>query len=82
MKESKGAKILINISLEENNFKHFLGFRKEFKRLQYQTRVFNPRAAKLQYIGSLYLNISDIFCNFACIKKFHYAQYKEFRYKI
>ena len=33
MKESKGAKILINISLEENNFKHFLGFRKKFKRL-------------------------------------------------
>ena len=33
MKESKGAKILINISLEENNYKHFLGFRKKFKRL-------------------------------------------------
>ena len=33
LKESKGAKILINISLEENNFKHFMGFRKKFKRL-------------------------------------------------
>ena len=33
MKESKGVKILINISLEENNFKYFLGFRKKFKRL-------------------------------------------------
>ena len=34
MKESKGAKILINISLEENSFKHLLGFRKKVKRLQ------------------------------------------------
>ena len=33
MKESKGAKILINIGLEANKFKHFLGFRKKFKRL-------------------------------------------------
>ena len=33
MKESKGAKILINLSLEENKFKHFLSFRKKFKRL-------------------------------------------------
>ena len=33
MKESKGVKILINISLEENNFKHLLDFRKKFKRL-------------------------------------------------
>ena len=37
MKESKGAKILMNISLEENNFKHFLGFRKKFKRLHIVT---------------------------------------------
>lgn len=34
MKESKGAKILLKIDLEENKFKRFLYFRKKFKQLR------------------------------------------------
>ena len=63
MKESKGAKILINIRLEENKFKHFLGFRKKFKRLQLQPYKSSLNGSVIYFV-KLHSH-SVIFYNFA-----------------
>ena len=64
MKESKGAKILINISLEENNLKHLLGFRKKFKRLLMSKTPAHKKLNKTVW------NCTQKFVNLHCLKSF------------